>query len=263
MRLTDKVAVITGGAQGIGQAYARRFVQEGAKVVIGDIQDERGAVVVGELVAEGGAALYRYCDVTRQADTEALMKAAVDSFGGLDICVANAGLVSQQQFLEVTEDEFDRVMEVNVTGVFLAGQAAARKMVALGRGGAIINISSVSALLVDTDRLTYSGSKAGVNILTKSMAISLSDYGIRVNAIAPGATESDMLREIMARRPEYRANIEARTALRRAAQPEEMAGLATFLASDEASYVTGQILYNDGGRLPLNHVMPPRGEGAP
>ena len=258
MKLEDKVAVITGAAQGIGLAYARRFIAEGARVVLGDVQDEKGAAAAAAL---GSGARYVHCDVTLKGDCEALVEAAVEAFGGLDIAVANAGVVSQEEFLEATDAEFDRVMEVNVIGVFLTGQAAARKMVALGTGGAIVNISSLSAILVNTDRIAYCASKAAVNLLTKTMAVSLADYGIRVNAIAPGATESDMLEDVIATNPGYREMIEARTALRRTARPEEMAGVVAFLASDEASYMTGQVLYNEGGRLPLNYTMPPRDEG--
>ena len=254
MRLKDKVTVITGGVQGIGLAYARRFIAEGSKIVIGDIQDEKGAAAVAEL---GDAkAHFAHCDVTVRADLDALMDSAVARFGGLDVCIANAGIVHDAPFLEVTEEAFDRVLAINVKGPFLTGQAAARKMIELGRGGAIIHIASTNAILVQQDQVPYPVSKGAVNQLTKVMAVALADHGIRVNAIGPGPTRTEMLDEVMAGHPEFMRNVAARTPLRRPAEPDEIAGVAAFLASDDAGYVTGQTIYAEGGRLALNYVMP-------
>ncbi|MGH6954051.1 MAG: SDR family NAD(P)-dependent oxidoreductase, partial [Alphaproteobacteria bacterium] len=239
MRLGDKVAVITGGVQGIGLAYARRFIAEGARVVLGDVQDKKGAAAAAEL--EG--ALYVHCDVTRKAEVEALMDRAVAAFGRLDLCVANAGIVHDAPFLEVTEEAFDRVMAVNVKGVFLTGQAAAKRMIAAGNGGSIINIASTNAVLVQHGQVPYPVSKGAVVLLTRVMAISLADHGIRVNAIGPGPTRTEMLDEVMRDHPTFRRNIELRTPLRRPAEPDEIAGVAAFLASDDASYMTGQTVY--------------------
>ena len=255
MRLEGKVAVITGGARGIGLAYARRFVAEGAAVVLGDLLDDEGAAAVAALGAE--RAHYRHTDVTKAAECAALMDAAVEVFGGLDIFVANAGIVHEALLFDVTAEDFDRVMAVNLKGPFLCGQAAARVMVALGTGGSIINIASTNATLVNREQVPYPASKAGVVGLTKVMAISLADHGIRVNAIGPGPTRTDMLEEVMDGHPEFMANIALRTPLRRPARPDEIAAVAVFLASDDASYVTGQTIYADGGRNALNYTMPP------
>jgi glucose 1-dehydrogenase len=256
MKLEGRTAVITGGVQGIGIAYARRFVAEGARIALGDIQDEKGAAAVAELEALGGQAIYRNCDVTNKVEVVALMDAAVEAFGSLDICIPSAGIVHDADFFDVTEEAFDRVMAVNVKGTFLTGQAAARHMVDLGNGGVIINIASTNAMMVNHGQVPYPASKGAVVQLTKVMAISLADYGIRVVAIAPGPTLTDMLEEVFEGQPDIRRNVALRTPLRRAARPEEMAALAAFLASDDASYLTGQTIYADGGRLALNYMMP-------
>ncbi|MGH6953455.1 MAG: SDR family NAD(P)-dependent oxidoreductase, partial [Alphaproteobacteria bacterium] len=252
MRLKDKVTVITGGARGIGVAYARRFVAEGSRVVIADVLDREGEAAAAELSRAGGAARYVHCDVTRKAQVDALMDSAVSAFGRLDVAIANAGVLDHGDFLDVTEESFDRVMAVNVKGAFLTGQAAARRMIACGRGGVIINIASTVAVLGEPSEGAYPTSKGAVNLLTRVMAVSLADHGIRVVAIGPGATRTPMMAGPLAD-PERRRIIEARTPLRRPAEPEEMAGVAAFLASEDASYITGQTIYVDGGRLVLNY----------
>jgi NAD(P)-dependent dehydrogenase (short-subunit alcohol dehydrogenase family) len=260
MKLEGKVAVITGGARGIGLAYGRRFVEEGARIVIGDLLEEEGHAAVAELEGLGGEALYRPCDVTCKADVDALMAAAVARFGRLDCCIANAGISTQAAFLDLEEADFDRVMAVNLKGPFLTGQAAAREMVALGAGGVIINITSINAVVTNHDGTAYAASKGGVALLTKVMAISLADHGIRVNAIGPGPTRTAMEAATLAD-PEQRRIREIRTPLRRIAEPAEVAAVAAFLASDDASYLTGQTLYVDGGRLALAYMMPEVGAG--
>ena len=260
MRLEGKVAVITGGARGIGLAYGRRFVEEGAHVVIGDLLEEEGHAAVAELEGLGGQALYRPCDVTRKADVDALMTTAVERFGRLDCVIANAGISVHADFLDLEEADFDRVIAVNLKGPFLTGQAAAREMVALGNGGVILNITSVNAVVANHDGTAYAASKGGVALLTKVMAISLADHGIRVNAIGPGPVKTAMEAAVLAD-PTKRRIREIRTPLRRMAEPEEVAAVAAFLASDDASYLTGQTLYVDGGRLALAYMMPEAGAG--
>ena len=260
MKLQGKVAVITGGARGIGFAYGRRFVEEGARVVIGDLLEDEGRAAVAELEGLGGQALYRPCDVTRKADVDGLMAAAVKGFGRLDCCIANAGISIHADFLDLAEADFDRVIAVNLKGPFLTGQAAAREMVALGNGGAIINITSVNAVVANHDGTAYAASKGGVALLTKVMAISLADHGIRVNAIGPGPVKTAMEAAVLAD-PEKRRIREIRTPLRRMAEPAEVAAVAAFLASDDASYLTGQTLYVEGGRLALAYMMPEEGKG--
>ncbi|MFO0995515.1 MAG: SDR family oxidoreductase [Alphaproteobacteria bacterium] len=253
MTLAGKVAVITGGARGIGLAYAQRFVKDGARVVIGDRLDKEGEAAAAALGS--GVALYRHCDVTDKAQVDALMDSAVKAFGRLDVAIANAGVSHDAAFLDVTEADFDRVMAINVKGTFLTGQAAARRMIQCGNGGVIINITSVNAVVVQHESIAYPASKAAVQLLTRVMAISLADHGIRVVAIGPGPTKTPMEAKVMAD-PVKRRIRESRTALRRLAEPEEIAAVAAFLASDDASYITGQTIYVEGGRLILNYMMP-------
>ena len=248
-RLAGKIAVVTGGARGIGRAIAERYLAEGASVVIGDILEEQGAAVARAL---GPACRFQRCDVTRAEDAAALAGAAVEAFGGLDICVNNAAILRSEDPLEVTPESFRAVIEVNLVGSFLVAQAAARRMVALGRGGAIVNLSSINAEVALHGQTSYAASKGGLAMLTRSLAVQLADRGIRVNAIGPGTIATEMSAGFV------NDTVLSRIALRRPGRPEEIAAIALFLASDEASYVTGQTLYADGGRLALNLVMPPR-----
>ena len=253
MRLKDKVAVITGAAQGIGEAYARRFVQEGAKVMIADLNDTLGQEVADSI---GKNARYVRADVTKKADLERLMDAAVSEFGKLDICIANAALGDYGDIMDVTEETFDKVYAVNVKGTFLTDQAAARRMIPNKRG-VIINIASTVAVVGDNQEGIYPGSKGAVNLLTRTFALSLAPHGIRCVAIGPGATRTAMMAPHLADPVKVRG-LKARTPLGRPAEPEEIASVAVFLASDEASYITGQTYYAAGGRLALNYVMPVR-----
>ena len=253
MRLKDKVAVITGAAQGIGEAYARRFVQEGAKVMIADLNDTLGQEVADSI---GKNARYVRADVTKKADLERLMDAAVSEFGKLDICIANAALGDYGDIMDVTEETFDKVYAVNVKGTFLTDQVAARRMIPNKRG-VIINIASTVAVVGDNQEGIYPGSKGAVNLLTRTFALSLAPHGIRCVAIGPGATRTAMMAPHLAD-PVKVHGLKARTPLGRPAEPEEIASVAVFLASDEASYITGQTYYADGGRLALNYVMPVR-----
>lgn len=251
MRLEGKVAIITGGADGIGLACAERFVAEGAKVVIGDIADDKGEAAAKRLQD----CVFRHCDVSRKAEVDALVAAAVDTFGRVDICISNAGTIHTAEFLDIDEADFDRVIAVNLKGVFLTGQAAARQMVAQGGGGAIINMSSVNAELAIPNQVPYVTSKGGVRQLTKVMSLSLLPHGIRVNAIGPGSIRTEILKNVMTDKA-ARDKIMSRTPMGRLGEPEEIAAVAVFLASDESSYISGQTIYPDGGRLGLNYVVP-------
>jgi glucose 1-dehydrogenase len=177
------------------------------------------------------------------------------------VLVNNAGVVDDAPFLDLTEDEYDRVLRTNLKGAFLAGQAAARQMVKQGRGaqgggaGAIVNMSSVNAVFALPDHVAYSISKGGLAQLTKAMAIALAPHGVRVNAVVPGTIETPLLAGVV-KDEAFRKRVLSRTPLGRIGQPEEVAAIVAWLASDEASYVTGTTVYADGGRLPLNYVMP-------
>jgi len=253
MLLEDKVAIVTGASQGIGRAIAGRYVREGARVVLADIKEEEGKAAAGEL---GDAARFVACDVGDGGQVEALVQAAVDAFGRIDIMVANAGIVHAAEFLELDEADFDRVLRVNLKGAFLCGQAAARQMVKQGGGGAIVNLSSVNAVLAIPNQVPYNVSKGGVNQLTHVAALALAPHGIRVNAIGPGSIGTDMLQSVLASDPKAREKVMARTPMGRLGDPEEMASVAVFLASEMSSYITGQVIYADGGRLPLNYTVP-------
>ena len=257
MKENPKVVVVTGGARGIGRAYCERFAKDGYAVVITDRMDEEGEQAAAAIRENGGIAQYVHGDVTDRAQMTAVMDTAVSAFGRLDVCIANAGVLDEGHFLDLTEDAFDRVMGINVKGVFLTGQTAARQMIACANGGVIINIASTVAILAVEHEGFYPVSKAAVVQMTRVMAVSLADHGIRVVGIAPGATKTPMMAEQLAD-PVLSRVIEARTPLRRAADPEEIAGVAAFLASKDATYMTGQTLYVEGGRLVLSLTMPER-----
>jgi glucose 1-dehydrogenase len=258
MKLLNKVAIVTGGAKGIGRAIAERFAREGARVVVADVNQDAGSAAVQEIGAHGAVRFVR-CDVSDKADAENLVASTVQVWGSVDVLVNNAGIVHAADFLDVSEADFDRVLRVNLKGAFLVGQAVARQMVAQvkagGAPGAIVNMSSVNAVFAIANQVPYSASKGGINQLTKVMALSLAPHGIRVNAIGPGSIMTDMLATIATDKP-AKNRLLSRTPLGRIGEPEEIAAIAAFLASDDASYITGQTIYADGGRLPLNYTVP-------
>lgn len=262
MPLTGKSAIVTGAAGGIGYAIAERFLRDGVKVAIGDIDAEKGARAAADL-GKLGQVRFVKADIGKRLDVHNLLAAAVDAFGRIDILVNNAGIVHGADFLDLKEEDFDRVLRVNLKGSFLTGQAVARHMVDKvkkgGAAGSIVNMSSVNAVFAIATQVPYSISKGGMNQLTKVMALSLAPYGIRVNAIGPGSIMTEMLASVNAD-PAARERILSRTPLGRIGEPSEIAAIAAFLASDDASYITGQTIYADGGRLPLNYTVPVKTE---
>jgi glucose 1-dehydrogenase len=255
MRLKDRVAVVTGSAQGIGLACAQAFAHEGARVMISDINDEQGEAAAVAIRESGGQASYRPCDVGDKSAVDALIAATVEEFGGLDIMLSNAAVLHTGDFLDISEEELDDTIRINLKGFFLTGQAAGRHMAAIGKGGVIINMSSINAVTAIPKASPYVVCKGGVNQLTKVMALSLADKGIRVNAIGPGTILTDMAKKIMKDEAASKM-ILSRTPMGRCGEPEEMASVAVFLASDESSYITGQTIYADGGRLALGYTVP-------
>jgi glucose 1-dehydrogenase len=255
MKLEGKTALVTGGAQGIGLACAAALAREGAKVLIADVNATAGATALQQLRDAGATAAFITCDVSRKADVEKAVAAAVAQFGQLDIAIANAGIVHAAEFLDLEEADFDRVLAVNLKGVFLVGQAAARQMVKQGRGGAIINMSSVNAVLAIPNQVPYVVSKGAVNQLTKVMALSLATHGIRVNGIGPGTILTELAKKAVLGNREAERKILSRTPIGRMGEPDEIGKVAAFLASDDASYLTGQTIYPDGGRLALNYTV--------
>ena len=261
MALDGKIAIVTGGAQGIGNAIARRFLQDGASVMIADTNDRGGAAAAKELAAMGPVR-FASADVSSKLDVHNLVAATIEAFGDIDILVNNAGIVHGADFLDLNEEDFDRVLRINLKGSFLCGQAVARHMVKKvkngGAPGTIINMSSINAVLAIPDQVAYSISKGGVSQLTKVMALSLAPYGIRVNAVGPGSIKTEMLEAVISD-ASAKQRMLSRTPLGRIGEPSEIAAVAAFLASDDASYVTGQTIYADGGRLPLNYTVPVNG----
>lgn len=255
MKLKDKVTIITGAARGIGLACAERFHAEGAKLILADIDDEAGKAAASRFAG----AVYVHCDVGAAADVNALVAKVIAEHGRIDTLVNNAGIVFGADFLDVAESDFDRVLRVNLKGAFLMAQACARHMVAHakkgGKPGAIVNMSSVNAVLAIATQVPYSISKGGVSQLTKVAALGLAQYGIRVNAIGPGSIATEMLAAVVSDAA-ARNRVMSRTPLGRLGEPSEIAAIAAFLASDDSSYITGQTLYADGGRLPLNYTVP-------
>ncbi|MDH3690830.1 MAG: SDR family oxidoreductase [Gammaproteobacteria bacterium] len=253
MRLKDKVAVVTGAAQGIGLGVAQSFASEGAKVLLADINEDKGRE---QTAAIAGAEFVR-CDVGDATQAKELISAAVDRHGRIDVCVNNAGILLKGDVLELSEEDFDAVLRVNLKGAFLVGQAAAQQMVKQG-SGSIINMSSVNAVMTIPNALAYNVSKGGMNQLTRNMAVSLADKGVRVNAIGPGSILTDLLKQIMTD-DGARQMILSRTPMGRCGEVSEVANVAVFLASDDSSYITGECIYIDGGRLGLNYTVPVKG----
>ena len=258
MRFSGKVAVITGAARGIGRACAERFLSEGAQVVIGDIDAARLTETAGTL---GGPdrVLAVPTDVSRKEQVDALIAAAVAAFGRVDIMVNNAGIAIVRDYLDISPDEFDHVLGVNLKGAFLGTQAAARQMIAQGQGGVIVNMSSINSGLANPNLATYAISKGGMNQVTSTAAVSFAPHGIRVCGVGPGTIATEMIEGAFTKRAGGNDTILSRTPLGRLGQPEEIASVVAFLASDDASYFTGETIYPDGGRRVLNYTVPVKG----
>jgi NAD(P)-dependent dehydrogenase (short-subunit alcohol dehydrogenase family) len=248
--LGGKSVIVTGAARGIGAACARRFAREGAKVVLADVLDTEGQAQAQEL---GG--LYVRCDVGDKPQVDALVARTLEAHGRIDILVNNAGIFRAADFLDVTEEDFDAVLRVNVKGSFLLGQAAAREMAGTG-GGNIVNMSSVNGVLAIPNIASYNVSKGGINQLTRVMALALADNNIRVNAVAPGTIATELAAKAVLTSEEARQKIMMRTPMKRLGEPEEIAEVVAWLASDGASYITGEIVTVDGGRMTLNYTVP-------
>ena len=253
MKLKNQVAIITGAARGIGLSIAERFVAEGAIVVMTDVLDE-----AGQAEAKRIGAHYLHCDVSKAADVKAVVAATVKQHGAIDLLVNNAAISIVGEFLDITEQQFDQVIGVNLKGSFLMLQACGREMVrqivAGRKAGAVVNMSSVNDTLAIPAIAPYTMSKGGVRQLTKVAALALAPHGIRVNAIGPGSIMTDMLKGV-ANDKVAMNRILSRTPLGRVGEASEIASIAAFLCSDDASYVSGQVIYADGARMPLNYVV--------
>jgi NAD(P)-dependent dehydrogenase (short-subunit alcohol dehydrogenase family) len=254
MRLAGKVAVVTGAAQGIGRAVAERLLAEGAQVVVSDINVERLAKTAAE-IGPADAVFAHVADVSSKTAVDGLVDAAVARFGGIDVMVNNAGIAPVVDFLDVTEELLDRVLSVNLKGAFYGTQAAARRMIAQGRGGAIVNMSSINSGLANPNVAPYAISKGGMNQVTSTAAVAFAPHGIRVVGVGPGTIMTEMVAGAFVASAGNHA-ILSRTPLGRYGEPSEVAAVVAFLASDDASYMTGETVYVDGGRRVLNYVVP-------
>ena len=246
MRLEDRIAIVTGAARGIGQAIALRFGQEGARVAVVDLREEEGHQTVRLIQAAGGQAMFVRTDVSDQSQVRAMVDAVVRQWSTIDILVNDAGICPFEDFLEMSEALWNQVLDVNLKGYFLCSQAVAKVMIERGVRGRIIAVSSISSEFGGSSQAHYCASKAGINLLVKSMAISLGPHGITCNAVLPGTVETDINREALAD-PGVRDYWSKRTPLGRLGQPEDIAGPVLFFASDDSAWCTGSMLVVDGG----------------
>ena len=254
MRLKDKVAIVTGAARGIGRATAERLIEEGAKILICDIDEAQLTRTAAELGGEDRV-IAQLVDVVNKRHVEQLVEKAVQHFGRLDIMVNNAGIAPVVDFLDVTEEMLSRVLDVNLKGAFFGTQAAGRQMIKQGDGGVIINMSSINSGLANPNVAPYAISKGGMNQVTSTAAVAFAPHGIRVVGVGPGTIMTDMVAGAFMNSAGNHA-ILSRTPLGRYGQASEIAAVVAFLASDDASYITGETVYVDGGRRVLNYVVP-------
>lgn len=247
--LNGKAAIVTGAASGIGQATAQLFAERGARVVAADWKEPEGREVVGAIRRAGGEAVFCPADVSQARDVERMVRFAVETYGRLDILVSNAAVQILGQLAETSEEDWDRLHSVNLKGVFLCSKYAIPEMIK-GGGGSVINMASVLGLVGDPDLAAYCAAKGGVIALTKAAAMGYGPKGVRVNCICPGDVNTPMVREYFEKDPDpvkARAAVSAHYALRRIAEPREVAEAAAYLASDASSFVTGSVLVVDGG----------------
>jgi len=246
MRLKDKVCVITGGGSGMGATAAILFAKEGAKIVVADVAEDAGAQTLQTIKGQGGHAIFVRADVTRESDCKNIMNEGVKAFGGLDVLYNNAGIFPRARALDIDLAEWDEVLRVNLTGTFVTARAVAARMKDLGRG-AIVNTASGRALAGAANGAHYSASKGGIIALTKSLALDWAGYGIRVNCVIPGLTDTAQPRVEMGDNELYAAG--ARIPMGRIGRPEDIAAVVAFLLSDDAGYMTGQSVAANGGAI--------------
>ncbi len=249
MRLAGKAAIITGAGAGIGRATAHLFAEEGAEVVVVDCDSEAGTKTVRLIEENGGAAIFLQVDVSKAADVKRMVERTVERYGRLDILVNNAGIYTQGDVVEAAEEEWDRILDVNLKGVFLCSKYSIPEMIK-GGGGSIVNIGSEAGIVGIKNQVAYNVSKSGVIALTKSMALDFALHNIRVNCLCPGRTLTPLVENVIAEAqdPEStRRALEEDRPLKRMGRPEEIAAGILFLASDESPYATGSILSIDGG----------------
>jgi len=243
MRLENKVAIVTGGASGIGEATVRLFVEEGAKVIIADFS-ERGNDISTELNSKGNDTLFVKTDVSKEEDIKQMITEAVNQFGKLDIMYANAGVANDASALELSFENWKRIIDINLSGVFLSDKYAIEQFIKQGTGGVIVNAGSIHSFVTLPSVTAYSSSKGGVKLLTQTLCTAYAKEGIRINAICPGYIDTPLLNNIDPQKKEYLASLHPQGRL---GKPEEIAKAVLFLASDDASFINGTTLLVDGG----------------
>ena len=246
MRLANRAAVLTGAANGIGAATARRFSEEGASVVVADLDEAAGTALVSEITETGGKAVFANCDVSERADLEAAFDLCSSRFGRFDILFNNAAIQDTRGILDATDEDFDMLVRVNLRSVFIGIREAARRMIDHGNGGSIVNTSSTFAIVGSPGYAAYHATKGGVSSLTRGAAISLIEHGIRVNAICPGLVKTKFS-EALWNDEKILDRFLKHIPLGRAGNPDDISGLAVFLASDAAAYCSGGAYLVDGG----------------
>lgn len=260
LHLDGKTVLVTGAAGGVGLACVRRFLEEGARVAATDYRADAGAEALDALLSDApdwrGRAAFFAADLRDAAAAEQLAADAEAALGLIEICVNNAAVTHRADFLDMALEDFDRVLATNLRAPFVLSQQVARRLAAAERGGAIVNVGSVNAQLALPDNAAYVASKGGLLQLTRAMALALADKGVRVTMVAPGSIDTPLQRAGQSRSPELRARVLSRTPLGRLGAPEEVADAIAFMASPRASYITGECLFVDGGRLPLNFTVP-------
>jgi len=265
---SDRVYIVTGAARGIGLACAQRLIEDGHRVVLADMDSKSGKQAGIDLAEGNDRAVFVECDVSEPLAVHNLLAETLSNFGRIDGLINNAGIALKGGSLDLSIENFDRVLAVNLRGAFLVSKAVARYMVKeiesredrsrlTDRPYAIVNMSSINDTVAIPDYLAYTVSKGGLKQMTKAMALELAPYGIRVNGIGPGSIKTDMLAGVVGDESAL-GKIHARTPLGRVGLPDEIASVAAFLLSEDASYITGQHIYPDGGRLSLNYTMPPK-----
>lgn len=264
--MSDYVYIVTGASKGIGLACAQRLVADGHKVVLADMDTENGMKAAADLSADSSRAIFVECDVSDPLHVHNLIAETLGAYGRIDGLINNAGIALKGGSLDLSVEDFDRVLSVNLRGAFLVSQAVVKYMVGeiesrddrsrlSERPYAIVNMSSINEQVAIPDYIAYTVSKGGMRQMTRAMSIELAPYGIRVNAIGPGSIKTDMLASVNAD-PAAMNKVLKRTPLGRPGHPDEIASVAAFLLSQESSYITGQTIYPDGGRLALNYTMP-------
>lgn len=246
-KLEDKTAIVTGASSGIGKGIAKDFAEEGANVVVSDVDVESGEKVVGEIEDSGGSAIFVKTDVSDEEDVDELVEKTLSEYSKIDILVNNAGVYIQKPITEMETDEWDKVIDVNLKGVFLMTRRVAQEMVE-NEEGKIINVSSIAGEVGYPNSSAYSATKGGTIAMTRALALELSPKGINVNAVAPGVIKTAMTDDLLSDE-DVKGQMLANTPIGRLGEPEDIASAVTYLASEDADFVTGETLFVDGGWL--------------